>query len=178
MADGTVKALSDITSEALIGEATTTNYGGFKLTQDKASSQQSLVANTTGNGRYAVKMNANGTLYVEFSQANTWLPATNSQEGYVPQLSGTNEAISSNLNDYVLMFTASDGDETIYPVWKRLPTNAFENTTYSTATDLTLGLVKVGTTLDNVTGFTAVHIKDGKIYYKDTTYSFSNLKFQ
>jgi hypothetical protein len=53
-----------------------------------------------------------------------------------------------------------------------------DGTTYSTATDSVLGLVKVGTTLDNVTGFTAVHIKDGKIYYKDTTYSFSNLKFQ
>jgi hypothetical protein len=66
MADGTVKALSDIASESLIGEATTTNYGGFKLTQNKSSVQQTLVSNTTGNGRYAVKMNADGTLFVEF----------------------------------------------------------------------------------------------------------------
>ena len=70
LADGTVKALSEL-SDAVVREATTTNYGGFKLTQNKSSVQQTLVSNTTGNGRYAVKMNADGTLFVEFVQANT-----------------------------------------------------------------------------------------------------------
>lgn len=44
------------------------------------------------------------------------------------------------------------------------------DTTYTlpTATSSKLGGVKVGTTLTDVTGYTAVHIKDGVIYYKDT----------
>lgn len=44
------------------------------------------------------------------------------------------------------------------------------DTTYTlpTATSSKLGGVKVGTTLTDVTGYTAVHIKDGIIYYKDT----------
>lgn len=50
--------------------------------------------------------------------------------------------------------------------------------TLPTATNLVLGGIKVGTTLDDVTGYTAIHIKDGVAYYKDTTYSFSNLQFQ
>lgn len=40
--------------------------------------------------------------------------------------------------------------------------------TLPTATSSKLGGVKVGTTLTDVTGYTAVHIKDGVIYYKDT----------
>lgn len=46
------------------------------------------------------------------------------------------------------------------------------------ATNSTLGGVKIGTTLSDETGFTKVHIKDSYIYYHDTTYAFSKLKFQ
>lgn len=52
------------------------------------------------------------------------------------------------------------------------------DTTYSTATSSVLGLIKIGTTLNDVTGYTKIHIKDGFAYYHDTTYSFSKLKFQ
>jgi hypothetical protein len=47
--------------------------------------------------------------------------------------------------------------------------------TLPAATSSALGGVKVGTTLENEAGYTAVHIKDDVIYYHDTTYSFSNL---
>lgn len=57
-------------------------------------------------------------------------------------------------------------------------TLSISSVTYSTATNNVLGLIKVGTTLDNVSGYTAIHIKDGVAYYKNTTYSFSNLRFQ
>lgn len=52
------------------------------------------------------------------------------------------------------------------------------NTTYSTATSSTLGLVKIGDTITDTNGYTAVKIKDGVIYYKDTTYSHYNLIFK
>jgi hypothetical protein len=52
------------------------------------------------------------------------------------------------------------------------------DTTYSTATSSVAGLIKVGTTLDSIVGYTAVHINNGVAYYHDTTYSFSNLAFK
>lgn len=52
------------------------------------------------------------------------------------------------------------------------------NYSLPTATSSALGGVKVGDTLTDATGYTAVKIKDGVIYYHDTTYSFSNLSFQ
>ena len=57
-------------------------------------------------------------------------------------------------------------------------TIAATDTTYDIATNSVAGLVKVGDTLTDVTGYIAVKIKDGVIYYHDTTYSFSNLQFQ
>lgn len=57
-------------------------------------------------------------------------------------------------------------------------TLSISSVTYSTATNNVLGLIKVGTTLDDVSGYTAIHIKDGVAYYKNTTYNFSSLRFQ
>lgn len=57
---------------------------------------------------------------------------------------------------------------------------SLNNYSLPTASNTTLGGVKTGAAVTDTTGMTAVHIKDGVIYYKDTntTYSFSNLQFQ
>lgn len=52
------------------------------------------------------------------------------------------------------------------------------NYSLPTASATTLGGVKTGATISDATGYTPVHIKDGVIYYKDTTYSFYHLEFQ
>jgi len=84
-----------------------------------------MTASTTGSGRYAVKMNADGTLYVEFSQANTWKAANTSQEGYVPKLAlSTTNTITTQGTEYVL--TYKSGSETV-PSWRKLPANAYKN---------------------------------------------------
>ena len=57
---------------------------------------------------------------------------------------------------------------------------SLNNYSLPTASNTTLGGVKTGAAITDTTGYTAVAIKDGVIYYKDTntTYSFSNLQFQ
>ena len=57
---------------------------------------------------------------------------------------------------------------------------SLNNYSLPTASNSTLGGVKTGAAITDTTGYTAVAIKDGVIYYKDTntTYSFSNLQFQ
>jgi hypothetical protein len=55
---------------------------------------------------------------------------------------------------------------------------SLNNYSLPTATNEALGGVKVGDTLTDTTGYTAVKIKDSVIYYHDTTYSFSNLSFK
>lgn len=50
------------------------------------------------------------------------------------------------------------------------------NYTLPTATSSAIGGVMVGDTLTDVSGYTAVKIKDGKIYYHDTTYTFNVLQ--
>lgn len=55
---------------------------------------------------------------------------------------------------------------------------SLNNYSLPTASNSTLGGIKTGAVITDTTGYTAVHIKDGIIYYKDTTYSFSNLQFQ
>ena len=55
---------------------------------------------------------------------------------------------------------------------------SLNNYSLPTASKDTLGGVKTGSAITDTTGYTAVAIKDGVIYYKDTTYSFSNLQFQ
>lgn len=57
---------------------------------------------------------------------------------------------------------------------------SLNNYSLPTASSSTLGGVKTGAAITDTTGYTAVAIKDGVIYYKDTntTYSFSNLQFQ
>lgn len=70
------------------------------------------------------------------------------------------------------------GDNIAFSYSEGVLTLRAADTTYSLATDSTPGLVKVGTTLESDSSYTKVHIKDGFIYYHDTTYSFSDLKFQ
>jgi len=54
---------------------------------------------------------------------------------------------------------------------------SLNNYSLPTASKDTLGGVKTGAAITDTTGYTAVAIKNGVIYYKDTntTYSFSNL---
>jgi hypothetical protein len=70
------------------------------------------------------------------------------------------------------------GDNITFTHSNNILTIKATDTTYSAATSSVLGLIKIGTTLDDVNGYTKVHIKDGFAYYHDTTYSFSKLKFQ
>lgn len=57
---------------------------------------------------------------------------------------------------------------------------SLNNYSLPTASNSTLGGVKTGAAITDTTGYTAVAIKDGIIYYKDTntTYTFYNLQFQ
>lgn len=57
---------------------------------------------------------------------------------------------------------------------------SLNNYSLPTASNTTLGGVKTGAAITDTTGYTAVAIKDGIIYYKDTntTYTFYNLQFQ
>ena len=70
------------------------------------------------------------------------------------------------------------GDNITFTHGNNILTIKATDTTYSAATSSVLGLIKIGTILDDVVGYTKVHIKDGFAYYHDTTYSFSKLKFQ
>ena len=62
---------------------------------------------------------------------NTWKAASTTQEGYVPKLAlATTNTIAAQATEYVLTYIA--GKETT-PVWRKLPANAFLNSTYSLA---------------------------------------------
>lgn len=84
-----------------VPEATTSVYGGFKLSTAKQTTHQNMNASTTGAGKYAVLMNDDGTLYVAITQANTntWrsivcdsntATGTSTSSGVLKFVSGTN----------------------------------------------------------------------------------------
>lgn len=71
----------------------------------------------------------------------------------------------------------ADGNGNITWSWDN---STYNNYSLPTASSSALGGVKTGAAITDVTGYTAVHIKDGVIYYKDTntTYTFYNLVFR
>lgn len=77
----------------------------------------------------------------KYKLTDTWKAANTSQEGYVPklQLSST-DVISTQTADYVLTYNAI-GETT--PSWRKLPLNAFNDTTYEIATGDANGQIKV-----------------------------------
>jgi hypothetical protein len=90
---------------------------------DSADGTAGFVPAPPSDGYNTKFLRADGSWVVP---TNTWKAANNSQEGYVPKLSG-NGTIATQSTEYVLTFT-SGGTGTITPTWKLLPTNAFANT--------------------------------------------------
>ena len=88
-----------------------------------------LISNTTG----AYANSENWIVAHTEIDTNTWLAASTTAAGYIPQLTTGGAALNDSSNDYVLAFV--NGTNTA-PVWKKLPSNAYSNTTY-TVTDTT-----------------------------------------
>lgn len=102
---------------------------------------------------------------IKIDAVNTWTP----WEGATDSANGTAGYMPAPTSAQRGQFLRGDGS------WVSL-----NNYSLPTASNSTLGGVKTGAAITDTTGYTAVAIKDGVIYYKDTntTYSFSNLQFQ
>ena len=84
--------------------------------------------------------------------ANTWKPANTSQEGYAPKLATGGGTIGTQASEYVLTFKS--GTDTA-PVWRLLPSNAFNDHTY-TVNNATYSIKSlVGSTTTTISDFTA-----------------------
>ena len=105
----------------------------------------------TGSGATSVSA-VDGVLTISSTDNNTWKAANTSQEGYVPKLATGGGTIATQASEYVLTF--KNGTDTA-PVWRLLPTNAYNDHTY-TVNDNTYSIKsKIGDTTTTVSDFTA-----------------------
>lgn len=106
-----------------VPEATTSVYGGFKLSAAKQTTHQTMNASTTGAGKYAVLMNDDGTLYVAITQANTntWrsivcdsntATGTSTSSGVLKFVSGTNISLGWTNTSNAPTITVNHGSVT------------------------------------------------------------------
>lgn len=106
-----------------------------------------------------------GYFNIKIAATNTWT----AWKGATDSAAGTAGYMPAPTSAQRGQFLRGDGS------WVSL-----NNYSLPTASSSTLGGVKTGAAITDTTGYTAVAIKDGVIYYKDTntTYTFSNLQFQ
>ena len=140
----TTTTLSDFTANQSAADDFTLVQGS-NITFTVDATNRKLTIAGTANSTYpkAVKnITRSGTTFTAtcyddttftFTQQdnNTWKAATTSQEGYAPKLALASTAtIATQSTEYVLTYIS--GTETA-PVWRKLPANAFLNSTYSQA---------------------------------------------
>ena len=128
-----------------------TTANSSKALNIAAGNNVSLSYSDPGTGANQSGNNAYGTLII--AATNTWI----AWKGATSQNNGTAGYMPAPTIAQKDLFLRGDGS------WV-----ALNNYSLPTATNSALGGVKVGTTIDNETGFIKVHIKDGYIYYKDT----------
>ena len=161
---------TNFTDLITFGSNAFTSYSGYNIVfQDNAgttidtfkaltSPSKTLKAGTN------VQMTAASNV-ITITATNTWIPwvgataSANGTAGYMPAPTSAQRE----------QFLRGDG------TWVSL-----NNYSLPTATSEVLGGVKTGAAITDTTGYTAVAIKDGVIYYKDinNTYTFYNLQFQ
>lgn len=112
-----------------------------------------------GGGKTTIK--ANGGI-ITISSTDTW----NAFVGATSSKAGTAGYVPAPSSGQTGLYFRSDGTWATPPGTYSLPT----------ASNTTLGGVKTGAAITDISGYTAVHIKDGVIYYKNTTYSTRALK--
>ena len=152
----------DLNVNSILAAATTTTLGGIKV---QSINTNAVTPNTDAesSGRYyGVRIDANELAYVNVPWQDTWIAwagattATDGTSGYMPGATIANR----------LKYLRGDG------TWQEL-----NNYSLPTASNTTLGGVKTGAAVTDVSDLIAVHIKDEVIYYKDTTYTFYDLLF-
>lgn len=152
----------DLNVNSILAAATTTTLGGIKI---QSINTNAVTPNTDAesSGRYyGVRIDANELAYVNVPWQDTWIAwagattTTDGTSGYMPGATIANR----------LKYLRGDG------TWQEL-----NNYSLPTASSTTLGGVKTGAAVTDVSGLIAVHIKDEVIYYKDTTYTFYDLLF-
>ena len=152
---------------------TTNIYAGTSGTNTNSTTDVSnpyltVVDNTTyrnqvqfaGSGATSVKAK-NGVITI--SSTNTWTAFV----GAKTNAAGTAGYVPAPSSGQTGLYFRSDG------TWAT-PTDT--KYTLPTASSSTLGGVKTGAAIDSTSGYTAVHINNGVIYYKNTTYSTKAMK--
>ena len=89
--------------------------------------------------------------------ANTWKPVNTSQEGYVPKLTTGGGTIATQSTEYVLTFKS--GTDTT-PVWRLLPSNAYNDHTYTVNNNTYRIKSKIGDATTTLSDFTANQSSD------------------
>lgn len=152
----------DLNVNSILSAATTTVLGGIKVQSVNANAVSPDTSAETSGRYYGVRIDANELAYVNVPWENTWTAWTGATttadgtSGYMPGATIANR----------LKYLRGDG------TWQDL-----NNYSLPTASNTTLGGVKTGAAVTDVSGLIAVHIKDEVIYYKDTTYTFYDLLF-
>ena len=152
----------DLNVNSILAAATTTALGGIKV---QSINTNAVTPNTDAesSGRhYGVRIDTNELAYVNVPWQDTWIAwagATTTADGISGYMPGATIADR-------LKYLRGDG------TWQEL-----NNYSLPTASSTTLGGVKTGATVTDISDLIAVHIKDDVIYYKDTTYTFYDLLF-
>lgn len=152
----------DLNVNSILAAATTTALGGIKI---QSINTNAVTPNTDAesSGRYyGVRIDANELAYVNVPWQDTWI----AWAGATTTADGTSGYMPSATIADRLKYLRGDG------TWQEL-----NNYSLPTASSTTLGGVKTGAAVTDISDLIAVHIKDGVIYYKDTTYTFYDLLF-
>ena len=152
----------DLNVNSILAAATTTTLGGIKIQSINANAVTPNTDAESSGRYYGVRIDANELAYVNVPWQDTWIAwagATTTADGTSGYMPGATIADR-------LKYLRGDG------TWQEL-----NNYSLPIASSTTLGGIKTGAAVTDVSDLIAVHIKDGVIYYKDTTYTFYNLLF-
>lgn len=142
--------------------ASNTTLGGVKT--------GAAITDTTGYTAISIK---DGVLYYKDTNSNTWrgiYVGGSSKVGTATNTKAINFAAGSNISITHLAAGTGSGQSgsADYSTIKIANTYSY---TLPTASDDTLGGVKVGGAITSTSGYEAVQIKDGVLYAKNTTYT-------